>query len=303
MFTANISIGNAEYHSGDVTLSDLFKRNSEFLQKLTYIIIIMIPMHFSHIILIVLKKNLHTNAYYILMNLCISDTALILVVLLQREITEEVLEASYTSFFMASILFTLAMNLDRYLKVEHGLRYNQIANKKRLLVVLIFAWIFSVLILGVAPILIFGVTKEHDVAVKGLSILCACALVVTSVWVKHVRNFHLAAITKQNNYFGIRGEEYHLLRNMKGKVKEIIQLSFMTAVLIISGSVLHIISYYVKNEFLSMVRGCLNALYVITNPFLNMFVMHELRKHYLMIFLKLVGRVRTLLGHTAELET
>ena len=96
-------------------------------QIMYYTSVSVIPLHISHIFLVTLKRKLHTNGYFILIQLCISDILLILSVLLAMHLNAHwIPSGAIGAFYTTSALFTLAINLDRYLKIKYGIRYNQI---------------------------------------------------------------------------------------------------------------------------------------------------------------------------------
>ena len=242
-----------------------------------------VPLHVCHIILIIIKRNLHENVYFILINLSISDVIIVLLVGLKKVLTQQPVSALHCCFSTSSIIFTFAINLDRYAKVEYGVRYHQLALKKRLVIVIMSIWLFSVIITGMAPAF-FLETSARIILVRGFLILCGCALVLSSLWVRHIRNVHLETITRRNRYFGVHGEEFHLLKNLKNTIIEVVQLSFITAILIISANGLHILNFYVSFQRLKIARVVVNALYFFSNPWVYLFVMVDLRKHYFDFF-------------------
>ena len=291
--TSNLSNDNSSGYTTDLTqLADPFSYNPVHLQQVMYLLFLVIPLHISHIVSILLKRSLRQNIYYILLNLCLSDLLLIITILLRVELEGIVLSTAYSITYAASILFTLAITMDRYMKVQYALRYQDICRPSRLFVALIFIWGFS--LLGVGGLLLAIDPNIQTIILRVFSILCALALVACSSWVKHVRNRHLSNITQLNVYFGVHGENYHLLKNMKNAVQEIIQLNFVTAVLIVCGSALHILGYFLKNASLDRARMLVNGIYFVSNPVLYGLVMSELRRHYCcclrLIFNKLRNR-------------
>ena len=107
-------------------------------------------------------------------------------------------------------------------------------------------------------------------------------MICVSVWVKYIRNRIMAEIKKLNVYFGIHGEKLSMMRQLRGAIKEIMQLSFITATLIISAGTFQILYYVVlKHRIFQMISIYLNLLYILTNPFVYMTVMKDLRAHYM----------------------
>ena len=96
-----------------------------------------------------------------------------------------------------------------------------------------------------------------------------------------------------NRYFGIHGEQFNLLREMKGAVREMLQLNLVTFFLIFIGSVLHMISNsYSGANVLEFCSIGVTHLYVVSNPFVYLFVMRDLREQYLKGFLALRSLLR-----------
>ena len=284
MTDLNLTVLNATHTWKDGT-SQLF--------TLPYVSLSVIPLHLSHILLVLSKRKLHQNVYYILVNLSISDMILATIVMLGNLFQNDKLLASTAAgaFYTSSVIFTLAMTLDRYIKVEYGLRYHTLVTKKRLALVLALVWGFSILL----PTLPAHITKDqliHMFTVGVFCVLCAIILICTSLWVHRLRNKHLEEIKKRNVYFGIHGEEFNSLKQLKVAVKEIIQLNVVTAVLIIVGCLLHVLrKTIVKEPWFLMTSACMMQMYIISNPFVYLFVMGDIRRYYFQYF----RRVRTIL--------
>ena len=78
----------------------------------------------------------------------------------------------------------------------------------------------------------------------------------------------------------IRTDMAQLLKNIKIATQQVIRLSLITAFLIIVGSALHMIDLYSKDFMLHMAGVFSNEIYIVSNPFVYVYVMADLRKHY-----------------------
>ena len=76
-----------------------------------------VPFHICHILLIIMKRKLHQNVYILLINLSLSDLFLIMVNTLRFAIDFKIQTAA-DIFITSSVLFTLGITVDRYIKVE-----------------------------------------------------------------------------------------------------------------------------------------------------------------------------------------
>ena len=103
------------------------------VQTLSFLDLVVIPIHITTILLIALKRDLHQNEYYLLLNLSISDIAnqINFFIVKNTDLPKKTI-ASTVLVYSASIFFTLAINMDRYLKIKFGLRYYQLILRKRL---------------------------------------------------------------------------------------------------------------------------------------------------------------------------
>ena len=94
--------------------SDRFKMFSLIL------IGVVILMHISNLILIVAEKKLHKAVYYLLLNLSISDifTSLTVIVMMRFPGFRNYSLSLVISFYTASVLSTMGITLERYIRVS-----------------------------------------------------------------------------------------------------------------------------------------------------------------------------------------
>ena len=67
---------------------------------------------------------------------------------------------------------------------------------------------------------------------------------------------------------------------MKNGIREIVRLSFITALLIVSAGVAHVVDFCTSGVDMHEVANVLYLCYVTTNPFVYLFVMKDLRREY-----------------------
>ena len=89
---------------------------SSTVGKLSFIPMVVVPIHCFHIALVLLKSKLHQTTYYLLVNLSISDSLIGIGAFATPDDKSTLVYvlATSTFFYNASILFTLAITLDRY---------------------------------------------------------------------------------------------------------------------------------------------------------------------------------------------
>lgn len=250
------------------------------------VILLTLPLHILHIILIIKKRNLHQNVYYILLNLSLSDSCLAISRALPFLMKSSSLKVIATIFYVHSILLTLSINLDRYIKVMYGLRYKQMATKKKLCALLLLLSITSITIALIPSQIENG--QYLVVTIRSFALVCSFLLIFASMWIKKVRDRAAEEIRKKNVFFGIQGEEFGVLQRLKGIIRETIQLSFITVTILIAGSLLTILYTALNAKTLWMASSVFYQLYLLSNPFVYMFVMKDLRSHYVRYFTNVV---------------
>ena len=277
---------------------------SPIIENIKYFNLSVTPFHICNILLIVFKRDLHKNVFILLANLSVSDIFLQVFLYLIKTHRSKALHIALSTFGTASILFTLAINLDRYLKVKFGLRYYEIVLTERLTIAIILTWPFAVLFC-VIPMASIGDDDKRLLTTfqLGFNIFFSFVMLLSSMWVVRTRNMHARAIKQQED--AVAKARYdreaatssstqmaarrrrpladmaQLLSSIKKATREVIRLSFISAFLIIVGSALHILELYSRNIVLHMMGIFANEIYIISNPFVYIFVMGDLRNHYI----------------------
>ena len=197
-------------------------------------------------------------------------------------------------FYTASLMSTFALTIDRYLAVQYALRYNNIVTIGRLLILLASVWISSA-ILAATPHLIVLLSSQTassaDLYEKfihmPLYLLISVVSVLLSIWIRRIRNQHVAIIKKRNHYFGVEAEKLNVLQNLATAVWDVIKLNFVTAFLVVLANVLNIIHMYCfhgENVTLFAMLGLTRSLYALSNPIVYVLTMTELKQQYLRLF-------------------
>ena len=104
--------------------------------------LIILAAQVAIVILIIIKKRLHTQRYYIVRSVAIADivfiiNALILIIRefvrghIRHDLIEEISSGMAMSALLTSIFTTSLLTLDRYIAVSRGLRYYIIVTKKK----------------------------------------------------------------------------------------------------------------------------------------------------------------------------
>lgn len=252
------------------------------ISPIVHLSLLAVPLHISHIVMVIMKKNLHNNLYAILVNLSISDLLYVAGVNVSvfLQVKRRVGFTIVMTFYLSSVLFTIAMALDRYIKVKYGLHYYRVMTNKRKIMGLIAIWICPIIVF-VLPTVIVDDVLHMVIVTRSFLILCCFLLIGISLWVQHVRNGHSDAILRLNRHFGVHQEELDHLNKLKRGIKEIMQLSFLTAGFVIVSSVIQIVNALgIEDIYLMRVRIACTQLYVITNPFVYLLIMRDLRRHY-----------------------
>ena len=270
----------------DITDTAISELTEQLKNVYSPFLLLVAPPHLCNIILIVTQKTSHQNVYIILANLCVSDLLLSIQGALMHLLgTWSVLAINITGvLYLASTLLTLAISVERYVKVKYGLRYYQLLTKKRLIVFLIVLWGSSLVI----PTFTHQIIKEPRYQALTVRLLCTISsiiLICLSRWVCKVRNKIMQRIAKRNMRFGIHAEELNMEKRLRGAIREMLQLSYITGGFIIGGSFFSVLYATIFNyKFILIIAVALHYLYLASNPFVYILVMKHLRIQYLRFF-------------------
>lgn len=252
------------------------------------VIPIVILLHLSNNIIMLMRKKFHKIQYFILMNLSVSDLILVIVIWLQVMYSRNniYIWVIRNMAFTASILSTMGMTCDRYIAVVYCLHYTRLATKNKLCLTLISLWITSFL-LAIIPTLLTPDPEKLSLYSScihvPLYITCSVILVMSSLYIRRIRNVHEKNIKTRNVYFGVDAEKLGRLQTLKTSIVEIIRLNILTALLVIIGTISEVLyTYWLKQLYHPFIGFVLfmRALYLLSNPFVYMFTISALRNEY-----------------------
>ena len=262
-----------------------------FVLSLTFI------LHLFNTGLIIRRRSLHKPSYYILLHLFLSDTLFILTMATRTYVPQmgEVGHAIQTIFLNASIFTTLGLTIDRYIAVEHCLRYGSIVTKRALWRCGGGLWLSSVL-LEIVPRLGGKDPEERNLFSEIVHIivnlLVSLVLITCSLYVRKVRNGHETNINKLTIRFGIHAERLNHLKRLSSSVVDVLKLNMVTSVLIVAGNVSFAFAKYgyPGNKILGVIVRVVIAVYVISNPVVYACTLSKLKKEYVKLFRKSTDR-------------
>ncbi len=137
----NLTVGNLTICINPTTLK--YSEGVYWIYWICFPIITL--LHVCNIVLLVSIKRLRTAGTWMVVNLSVSDSLLLVIFMFACRSCEEnpyfqcALALSYT----ASMLSTFGITLDRYISVQHSLRYNSIVTTEKLVKAIVLIWIVA----------------------------------------------------------------------------------------------------------------------------------------------------------------
>ena len=116
------------------------------------------------IVLIIRKVSLHRVRFYIMINLCITNIVILLMVIFgityslfdgspieddKMNIASSIVGTVTTITHINSLLTTAFLSIDRYIAVKHSIHYQNILTVPRMFYILIAIWVLSIVVAGV----------------------------------------------------------------------------------------------------------------------------------------------------------
>lgn len=220
------------------------------------------------ILLILRKRQLWHIRFYIIASLAVADiiTLLMLIIMVFKiifRVSAESVENQISTFFVIpkviglashiSSLLTLAfLAFDRYIAVQHILSYQKILTKKRMIIIMVTIWLFSLSISGINWINVSIYFEYH----RNLFITLTVFRVVTSVLLltlsKHtniMRKKHMNQIKRKKEYFGVAKEKLDILKTLKRSLEESFKLYIATVVVLVASTIAGIVQMVVSDYF------------------------------------------------------
>lgn len=220
------------------------------------------------ILLILRKRQLWHIRFYIIASLAVADiiTLLMLIIMVFKiifHVSAESVENQISTFFVIpkviglashiSSLLTLAfLAFDRYIAVQHILSYQKILTKKRMIIIMVTIWLFSLSISGMNWINVSIYFEYH----RNLFITLTVFRVITSVLLltlsKHtniMRKKHMNQIKRKKEYFGVAKEKLDILETLKRSLEESFKLYIATVVVLVASTIAGIVQMVVSDYF------------------------------------------------------
>ena len=275
--------------------------------------ILLVSMHISNVLYIIRKRDLHKARYFMLINLTMSDLTMVITRVFIHSIKvfliikEYFYIISYICYY-SSVFSTLFISIDRYIAIQHCLRYGKIVTKQTLGISIIISWCASIFLK-----LIHIVEKANfknsyfkviDDITRYVFIFGSCiALVCLSLRMFLIRRKHIKLILGRKTHFGIEKEKLDILSDLKQSLKNLFRLNLATALIVISANICNLCNDYTTSYVAFVLTDLLHVVYFISNPFLYALTMSVLRVHYCTTFrytfYKLCSRCFVRSGNTA----
>ena len=233
-----------------------------------FLILSIIPIctNVGVVALIIKKRQLQRVRFYIIGNLSMADTLTLLLLCIGaiqglhednnfEENTEGVFNITgrivATSSYINSLFTTAFLSFDRYIAVRWSLQYEAILTKVKVILVLCFIWIVSILLGGIQWVNVNTYADYHLHIFITLSLLnttTSTLILVVSKYTDAVRKQHMNNIQKRLNYFGVAKEKFDRLKYLKSSLKDSFKLFISTAIIINLQTILGIIELYESNN-------------------------------------------------------
>ena len=244
------------------------------------------------------QRKLHKPKYVFLANLSVGDLLLLLITAYNIWTNDKDKKGLISRNISAtsSILTTAAMTVEKYIAVEHCLRYYAIVTWKRVKWCIVLIWLASVTV-GLLPWFVELATdfsyfdSQNWFTWRSLYPFTSILLFSLAFWIRRERNRNEANIRQQKtNRFGVAQEQLHLMEILSGPIMDIVKLNVVTSTLIFFSSIVDILYNIGGIEQLRYVMASLHALYALSNPIVYIISMSELKERYKKLFRKLHKR-------------
>ena len=203
------------------------------------------------VIYIIVKKRLtRDHQLNFIMNLAINNIlfavkVVLVYLLMQHGNSEEVavcriyysVDVGLTRFFLVSlVLWTVTLNVNKYIAVVHGMQYHAIVTKSRVICLMIFVWCFSGSIAITS-----GATLTNAVAAKAIAsllILILIFVIFASIFTSHTVNKsalnQMQKIMRQTtSLYGESRERIDTFKRQQWRTKGIAYISYISLLLFV----------------------------------------------------------------------
>ena len=251
--------------------------------------------------LICCKKGLQQVRFYIIINLCVTNTVFLLNVFigivsnlfddsLFTESNGNLLGVIIRSVAMCthvtSLLTTAFLAIDRYIAVKHCLRYQSILTTKRMTFIVVVIWLVAVLLTGIQWINVsqpFDFRRNNFKTVTCLRIVISVLLLIVSKVTTATRKMHMEKIEAKQKYFGVEKEKLDTLKLLKNSLKDSFKLYIATVISMCILTIIGLIEMILAN-FLYDFRFGAMVLFHIADILAAIFTQSVVRDHLKRVF-------------------
>ena len=273
-----------------------------------FLILSIIPLctNVRVVALIIKKRQLRRARFYIIANLSMPDTLMLLLLCigaiegLQEDINfeeniEDVLHIIAriitTSSYINSLFTTVFLSFDRYIAVRWSLQYEAILTKVKVILVTCFIWIVSILLGGIQWVNVKTYADYHlhiFVTLSLLNITKSTFILSVAKYTNAVRKQHMTNIQKRLNYIRVAKEKFDRPRYLKSSLKDSFKLFICTAIIINLQLILGIIELF-ESKYMFDIKLYVTFLITITDLIVLLLTQTEIKYQLKRAFLRSIS--------------
>ena len=253
---------------------------------------VVIFLHICNVIMISTRKRLRHSGNWFLASLSLSDLLFVVLTMFKCHTTKQncinindYLTSATRFSLTVSVMSTLGISVDRYIYVEYSLRYHMIMTNKRAFTSIVLIWASSAILVIVSSAVstltnnwLYFYVPQYTIRLT-LSII----IFIFAIYIQYIRNRHEKAMTLRRRYFGVAEEHLTILRRLKASVEGVVRLNITSVMLYISDSILRVVYRHGVlggNPKVLIAYRVISVIYLLTNPFLYIFLIVNLRTEY-----------------------
>ena len=246
-------------------------------------------LHVCNIMMIITKRKLHKPSYYLILNLSIADLAMAIIGFLNillYDYTNERLSIAVDACYNVSLLTTVHISIDRSIAIRFCLKYYRIVTTKRLIMLVMSSWFFSVALVMLPRFEMRNLTSHrrlsYDITRYFIVVSSSLVLIFLSVHTITIRAKHIKQITKRRNRFRSESVKRQSLSTLRRSIKDVLKLNIVTVIIVILSNSVKAYSNYINhvNKHVILLIFCV---YVFSNPVIYAVIMTDLRRQYITI--------------------
>ena len=234
------------------------------------------------ILLILRKRQLRHIRFYIIASLAVADiiTLLMLIIMVLQLIlydSSKSIENQISIFFVIpniigvashiSSLLTLAfLAFDRYIAVQHSLSYQKVLTKKKMIIIMVTIWLFSLSISGMNWInvsIFFEYHRNLFITLTVFRVITSVLLLILSKHTNMMRKKQMNQIKRKKEYFGVAKEKLDILKTLKQSLEESFKLYIATVVVLVASTIAGIVEMVLSDYFFEIEITMMLLLHVV----------------------------------------